>query len=73
MCKIERKPIPPATMTKLQVVRKLEEDIMIHETWIGLITEHPETYPPQTWGDEEFHLGWIEVYQNAIHYLRKGD
>jgi len=62
------KPIPPATMTKAEVIAQLEDDILIHEQWAVIVTEHPEYAPSM--GDYDWHMKWIEVYQNAIYYLK---
>ena len=66
MCIFE-KPVPPATKTKAYVIKMLKEDILAHEAMIGHITENP-TYI-SWYGDEAHHLKWIEVFENAIHYL----
>lgn len=62
------KPVYPATMTKSEVVTQLEIDILIHENWAAIVTGQPEY--ADSFGDYDWHLFWIEVYQNAIHYIR---
>jgi len=63
-------PLSDATMTKAQVLKKLEEDILIHEYWACKVTEEPGW--GDTMGDYDWHLMWIEVYQNCIYYLQGG-
>lgn len=75
MCKLsdwfkKAKPVPPATMTKEAVIEELEYDILIHEHWAVKVTQEPEW--ADSMGDYNWHMRWIEVYQNCIHYLKEG-
>ena len=69
MC-IFGKPEPPATKTKAYVIKMLKEDILAHESMIGYVLENP-TYI-SWYGDVDHHEKWIEVFENAIHYLMSG-
>jgi hypothetical protein len=51
------------------VVDKLDEVILIHEGWAAYVTEHPRY--ATSFGDYDFHIGWIEVYRNVIYYLKQ--
>lgn len=68
MCKIKR-PAPPATLLKATVIKELKYDILIHEFWAVKVTEEPAWAPSM--GDYDWHLRWIEVYENAIYYLEE--
>ena len=55
------------SMTVREVLDKLEEDILIHEYWAGYVTQHPSY--AASMGDYDWHMTWIEVYENCIHYI----
>lgn len=56
------------TLTQSQVIEELEYNILIHEGWAGYVVEYPEY--SETMGDYDWHMRWIEVYENAIFYLQ---
>ncbi len=58
------------TMTRLDVIGELEDDILIHENWAVYVVQHPEW--AKTMGDYDWHMKWIETYKNAIYYLQGG-
>ena len=63
------KPLEEATMTKAEVIEKLREDILVHEQWACIVTEEPNY--GFYYGDYDWHMEWIKVYENAIYYLKK--
>ena len=56
-----------ASMPVSYVIEKLNEAIDIHEGWAAYVTQYPSY--STSFGDYDFHMGWIEVYKNAIYYL----
>lgn len=60
---------PLPTLTKAQVIKKLEDDILIHEHWAVRVTQEPEL--AKDFGDYDWHMTWIKVYRNAIFYLKQ--
>jgi len=72
MCFKLFKPAPKdgmPSMSKADVVKKLEEDILIHEYWAVKVTQEPQY--AESFGDYDWNIEWIEVYKNAIFYLRQ--
>jgi len=74
MCLFSKPPVsvyePPeniTSMTRGEVIEKMEEDILIHEYWAVKVTQEPKYAPSM--GDYDWHMMWIEVYQNTIYYL----
>jgi len=64
-------PISSPTLTREEVIAELEYDIQIHESYAVWVVEEPSRYPPEVYGDYDWHMRWIEVYQSAIHYIRE--
>lgn len=58
--------------TKKRTIKELEYDILIHESWAGIVTQYPGLYD-ETMGDYDWHMKWIRVYESAIYYLNGGD
>lgn len=58
------------TMSNLTVIEELEDDILIHEYWAVKVVQEPKL--ATTMGDYDWHMHWIEVYQNTIYYLQGG-
>ena len=67
MCIFKKKLPEGATLTKAQCIKKLEEDILIHEYWAVKVTEEPAY--AASMGDYDWHMAWNEVYRNCIFYL----
>ena len=58
------------TMSKQTIIDELYDDIVIHEYWACFVVQNP-SYAPSM-GDYDWHMKWIEVYQNGIYYLEGG-
>lgn len=75
MCKLsnlfrKKAPVGMPSMSRQEIIERLEYDILIHEYWAVEVTEHPEE--AEKMGDYDWHMHWIEVYENALFYLRGG-
>jgi len=70
--KVDPEPLYPNELPNLSIDKVLEElefDILIHEHWAVYVTQHPSY--ARTMGNYDWHIRWIEVYQNAIYYIRR--
>ena len=65
------KPEEMPTIHLENVIAMLEEDVLIHEHWAVYVIQHPKSELIRVVGDYQWHLDWIEVYENAIYYLRQ--
>ena len=68
-------PLYPNELVFLSVedtIGELEYDIKIHEAYAVWVVQEPNKYPPANYGDYNWHIRWIKVYESAIHYLKGG-
>ena len=62
----------PLPIERSKVIEELEYDITIHEAYAAWVVQDPARYPPSTFGDYNWHIRWIQVYESAIYYLKQG-
>ena len=58
-------------LTQQEVITELEYDIEIHEFYAVAVVEEPHIYSPSVYGDHDWHIHWIEVYNACIYYLKR--
>ena len=69
MC-IFKKPIPPATLSKAHVIKMIKQDIKVHKQYREYVRADP-ALGNTSYGTVEHHDKWIEIFENAVHYLLK--